>query len=103
MRMRRYLHPFLLVFAFLFAQVGYTAHLATHLVVPASQDQGQAHDGPCELCVAYGQLGSGPLAFTLFQPPLLAAVQDWVLAAWPDFQPVYSIYARARAPPSHLV
>jgi hypothetical protein len=36
--MRRYLHPFLLVFAFLFAQVGYTAHLATHLVAPASQD-----------------------------------------------------------------
>ncbi|MGA7951123.1 MAG: hypothetical protein WCA45_13315 [Thiobacillaceae bacterium] len=101
--MRRYLHPFLLAFAFLFAQVGYTAHLATHLVAPASQDQGHGHEGPCELCVSFGQLGSGPLAFTLFQPPLLAAVQDWVLAARPLFKPVYAIYARARAPPAYLV
>jgi hypothetical protein len=101
--MRRYLHPFLLVFAFLFAQVGYTAHLATHLVAPASQDQGHGHEGPCELCVSFGQLGSGPLAFTLFQPPLLAAVQDWVVAARPFFNPFFSLYARARAPPVYLV
>ena len=98
--MRRYLHPVLLVFAFLFAQVGYTAHLATHLVAPASQDQGHAADDSCQLCVSFGQLGSGPLAYTLFQPPLLAAVQDWVLAARPFFKPVYAIYARARAPPA---
>ena len=101
--MRRYLHPILLVLAFLFAQVGYTAHLATHLAAPASQDQGQTHEGPCELCVAYGQLDGGPLAFTLPQPPLLAAVQDWILAASPVFNPVFTPYARARAPPARLV
>lgn len=101
--MRRYLQPFLLVFAFLFAQVGYTAHLATHLVAPASQDQGHTSDSSCELCISYAQLGSGPLAFTLFQPPLLAAVQDWVVAARPLFKPIYAIYARARAPPVYPV
>jgi len=101
--MRRYLHPFLLVFAFLFAQVGYTAHLATHLVAPASQDQGHTSDSSCEVCVAYAQLGSGPLAFTLFQPPVLAAVQDWVVAARPFFKPVSAFFARARGPPVYPV
>ena len=101
--MRRYLHPVLLVFAFLFAQVGYTAHLATHLVAPATQDQCHTHEGACELCISYAQLGCGPLAFTLFQPPLLEAVQDWVLVAHPSFTPIVAFRARARAPPVNLV
>lgn len=101
--MRRYLHPFLLVFAFLFAQVGYTAHLATHLVAPASQDQGHTTEAPCELCVSYAQLGGGPLAFTLFQPPVLAAVQDWAVAARPLIKPIFSLFARTRGPPVYLV
>lgn len=101
--MRRHLYPLLLVFAFLFAQVGYTAHLATHLVAPVSQDQGHGHEGPCELCVSFGQLGSGPLAFSLFQPPLLPAVQDWVVASGSSFKPIFALFARARAPPVRLI
>jgi len=101
--MRRYLHPFLLVFAFLFAQAGYTAHLATHLMAPASQEHGHTSDGSCEVCISYAQLGSGPLAFTLYQPPVLSAVQDWMIATSPSCKPVISLYVRARGPPVPLI
>jgi hypothetical protein len=101
--MRRYLYPFLLVFAFLFAQVGYTAHLATHLAAPVQQKHGHTSDAPCELCISFAQLGGTPMAFTFVQLPIVAAVQDWFLAPPERVQPLYRIHATARAPPGSLV
>jgi hypothetical protein len=58
--MNRALHAFLLVFAFLFAQAGWAAHTASHVVAQNhSGDQGLPSDAPCELCVGYAQLAGG--------------------------------------------
>lgn len=58
--MRRALHALLLVFAFLFAQAGWAAHAASHVVAEKHRsDSSLPADSSCELCVAYAQLAGG--------------------------------------------
>jgi len=58
--MSRALHAFLLVFTFLFAQAGWAAHSASHVMVENhGGDRGLPADAPCELCVGYAQIASG--------------------------------------------
>jgi hypothetical protein len=101
--MRRNLRSLLIVFAFLFAQVGYTAHLVTHLVAPVNQHQGHLQADPCQICLGYSHLGSGPLVFKLLQPPLIAVIQDWSVPDQQDAKPVFLHISQARAPPFSLV
>jgi hypothetical protein len=97
---RRSLHAFLLVLAFLFAQGGMAAHAVSHLA-PVTQDgdEGLAHDPACELCVGYAQLsGSAPLPVQLVLQGCLArheAPQNHVFA----FVTHTAFHSRARAPP----
>ncbi len=58
--MSRALHALLLVFALLFAQAGWAAHSASHVVAEKhDSDRGLPADSPCELCVGYAQLAGG--------------------------------------------
>ena len=102
--MRRYLQPLLLAFAFLLAQADYTAHLVTHLVAPPKLHQDHTQSDICLICVGYSHPGSSsPLAFELFQPPLMAAIQDCLVPDQPDAKPIFSPVSQARAPPLALV
>lgn len=97
--MRRTLHAFLLVFAFLFAQAGVAAHAASHMAESPAHDHGLPSEAGCDLCVGYAQLGAG---VPLSQPPslpLCSAKHERPVAstALPVAQAVF--YALARAPP----
>ena len=60
--MRRALHTFLLVFAFLFAQAGMVAHAASHVDAVQHDDGGLGAEAVCDLCAGYAQLsGAAPL------------------------------------------
>lgn len=48
----------LLVAALLFVQQGAAMHAISHALAERSQDQSHPHDGQCELCAAYAQIGS---------------------------------------------
>lgn len=101
--MSRALHAILLVFAFLFAQAGWAAHTATHVVVHQTDDQGLPSDAPCELCVGYAQLGAGaPLPVQPVLPVCEAHYQKPESIDRPFFARVI-LHSRTRAPPVHLV
>lgn len=98
--MTRFLHAFLLVAAFLFAQVGMSVHAASHGQVKShGSDQGLAIDDACELCVGYAQLaGSAPLPAQPFVPVFVARLQ--VHAHRVAFFPNQTlVHTRSRAPP----
>lgn len=97
--MRRALHAFLLVFAFLFAQAGWAAHTASHVAV-ASHGDGLPADAPCDLCVGYAQLASGaPLPDAPSLPACVARYE--VPAAYTALTVSPSgFHSRARAPPA---
>lgn len=89
----------LLIFALLFVQQGGLAHGIAHTL--AEQQQSLPHDAPCELCAAYGQLGSAPISVPQL-PPILS-VREQVAATTPiEFRSVTVLAASARAPPSPL-
>jgi len=99
--MRRTLHSFLLIFAFLFAQGGLTAHAVSHLapVTHAGGDDGLPHEQACELCVGFAHLsGSAPLPESLPQPVILARHERPLHSVAPALTR-YEFHSRARAPP----
>lgn len=101
--MRRALHAFLLVFAFLFTQAGLAAHAAGHVADIKLYDHKAPPLGePCELCVAYAQLSGGAAAPPFSLPICLATFEQ---AASPGyFIPAqFVVTQRARAPPVHPV
>ena len=97
--MRRALHAFLLIFAFLFAQAGLAAHAASHVAAGNPGEQGLPADAACELCVGYAQLAGGAPLPDAPALPVCAARQPApdVFAALPVSSPGFS--SRARAPP----
>ncbi len=48
----------LLAFTLLFTQQGLVTHAIAHTLAEQTQDQSLPHDGQCELCAAYAQIGS---------------------------------------------
>ena len=83
----------LLIFLFLFAQVGALAHGVSHL-----HDQALGEEPVCEQCLAYAPIGaaaaSAPLAWSV---PAEAIADEATIPAVliPRFQPGY----QSRAPP----
>ncbi len=102
--MNRALHAFLLVFAFLFAQAGWAAHSATHVVAQShADDQSLPSDAPCELCVGYAQLGAGaPLPVQPVLPVCEAHYQKPESTVRAFFARVI-LHSRTRAPPVYPV
>jgi hypothetical protein len=99
--MSRALSAFLLVFAFLFAQAGWAAHTASHVVAASHNgDQGLPADTPCELCVGYAQVAGGaPLPDAPSLPVCNARYETPdSIAALPVSRAIYR--SRARAPPA---
>lgn len=97
--MRRALHAFLLIFAFLFAQAGLAAHAASHVAVENPGEQGLPADVACEFCVGYAQLAGGaPLPSTPALPVCTAThpAPDSFMALLVSSA---SFHSRARAPP----
>ncbi len=99
--MNRALHAFLLVFAFLFAQAGWAAHGASHVVAEKhSGDKSLPADAPCELCMGYAQFaGAAPMPDTPALPACLARHEA------PDSLTALIVsratpHQRARAPPA---
>jgi hypothetical protein len=86
----------LLAFALLFVQQGGLAHGIAHTL--AEQQQSLPHDAPCELCAAYGQLGSAPIS-TPQLPPALAVSGEITPAPLIEFRSRTILAAPARAPP----
>lgn len=72
--MRRALHAFLLIFAFLFAQGGMSVHAISHVAAAGqSDDDGLPHEPACDLCAGYAQFsGAAPLPDALPMPGNLA-------------------------------
>lgn len=64
---RRLLIALSLAFALLFVQQGAATHAITHVLAEQSQDQSLPHNQPCELCMAFAQIGgaigSNPVHF----------------------------------------
>ncbi|KAB2308591.1 hypothetical protein F8A87_12965 [Betaproteobacteria bacterium SCN2] len=98
--MRRALHAFLLVFAFLFSQAGLSAHAVSHLAAERhGSEQGVPPHAACDLCVGYAQLaGTAPMPV----PPALpdCAARHEVPETHAAVQASRAvIHAHARAPP----
>lgn len=98
--MRRILHIFVLLFAFLFAQGGLAAHAASHLApVSHAGDEDVSADSACELCVGYAQFGGGALPSVLPPLPDCGARDEVPVFAATVFTIRRAFHSRARAPP----
>lgn len=98
--MRRTLHAFLLVLAFLFAQDGMLAHAASHGVsVGHAGDEGVPSDAVCELCVGYAQLGGSAPPSVMQALPVCLAGHETPDAYSLLFVSRAVVHSRARAPP----
>jgi hypothetical protein len=88
----------MLVFALLFAQLGGLAHGIAHAMAEQTQDQSLPHDGYCNLCAAYAQLGS-PIGSCssgfMSSGNCVAAYFSHYVSRLPD---TFAVFA-ARAPP----
>jgi hypothetical protein len=98
MRTIRLLRPLFLVLALLFVQQGAAVHGLAHVLAEQTQDKSLAHDQPCELCVAYAQIGSAAVSDAVcfdFSAPC-AGIHHFLDAG---FLPAPCAAFAARAPP----
>jgi hypothetical protein len=58
MKTSRLFLPLFLLLALLFAQQGAVTHGIAHVMAEQSQDQSLPHEGHCDFCDAYDQIGS---------------------------------------------
>jgi len=97
----RILHASLLVFVFLFAQAGLSAHAAGHVSLNTHKsDKGMPADVACEFCVGYAQLvGNVPMPDQPIVPINVARLR--VQSACSTISRTQAFfYSRPRAPPA---
>jgi hypothetical protein len=102
MKPSRLLLPLLLALSLLSAQGAGAAHTIRHALQNASQqDKHTTHDGACEKCENYFQLGSA-LNVGTYTPPLLDAPAE-MAAAFVEHSTTLALpSATARGPPARL-
>lgn len=98
--MRRVLHIWLLVFAFLFIQEAVAVHSASHVAAAThAGDKGLPSDTACQVCIGHASLSGAaplPVAPTLFTSDAVQSQPGFVLV---PFVSRAVVTARARAPP----
>jgi hypothetical protein len=100
---RRALHAFLLVFAFLLSQAGLAAHAAGHVAdIKLYDHKAPPVSEPCELCEAYAQV-SGGAPVPPFSLPVCLATFEQVASSGYFIPARFVVTQRARAPPVHPV
>lgn len=98
MRPYRLLLPLFLVLALLFAQQGAVMHSIAHTLAEQSQDKSLPHDGHCDLCAAYAQIGSAVGASQLHFDFVPAAGSACAVHSFSYHSIAFAAFA-ARAPP----
>jgi hypothetical protein len=98
MRSSSALFRLLLIFALLFAQLGGLAHGIAHTMAEQAQDQSLPHDGHCDLCAGYAQLG-GAVGSNTIRFDFAASTEETLTTHSFCFRSIAFVAFAARAPP----
>jgi len=88
----------LLIFALLFAQLGGLAHGIAHTMAEQTQDQSLPHDGYCDLCASYAQIG-GAVGSNTIHFDFAASTEETLTTHSFCFRSIAFVAFAARAPP----
>ena len=98
MRSSSALFRLLLIFALLFAQLGGLAHGIAHTMAEQTQDQSLPHDGHCDLCASYAQIG-GAVGSNTIRFDFAASTEETLTTHSFCFRSIAFVAFAARAPP----
>jgi hypothetical protein len=88
----------LLIFALLFAQLGGLTHGIAHTIAEQTQDQSLPHNGHCELCAAYAQIG-GAIGSSAVHFDFATSPEEALTTRSFSFRTIAFTAFAARAPP----